>query len=48
MLDQDSRKEKTKMDFMFIHNGKRFEYGFTADNNFIYEREKMKSHLIPK
>ena len=37
MLDQDSRKEKTKMDFMFIHNGKRFEYGFTADNNFIYD-----------
>lgn len=37
MLDQYSNKEKTKMDFMFIHNGKRFEYGFTADANFIYE-----------
>ena len=37
LMDQNSRNEKTKMDFMFVHNGKRFEYGFNADSNFIYE-----------
>ncbi|MBQ3640401.1 ATP-binding protein [bacterium] len=37
LMDQQSRNEKTKMSFMFVHNGKRFEYGFTADFNYIYE-----------
>ena len=37
LMDPNSRNEKTKMDFMFVHNGKRFEYGFSADNKYIYE-----------
>ena len=36
-FDNESRNEKTKMDFLFYHNGKKFEYGFTADAQYIYE-----------
>ena len=37
LFDDSSVKEKTKMDFLFIHNGKKFEYGFTADQQYIYD-----------
>ena len=37
LFDDNSRNGKTKMDFLFYHNGKKFEYGFTADSKYIYE-----------
>lgn len=37
LFDENSRKCKTKMDFLFVHNGKKFEYGFVADNQYIYD-----------
>ena len=37
LFDEDSKKGKTKMDFMFVHNGKKFEYGFLADSQNVYE-----------
>lgn len=36
-FDNKSRNEKTKMDFLFFHKGKKFEYGFVADSKYIYE-----------
>ena len=29
--------EKTKIDFQFINNGKKFAYGFTADKEKVYD-----------
>ncbi len=37
LFDDKSRNGKTKIDFLFYHNGKKFEYGFTADRQYIYE-----------
>ncbi|MBR2801371.1 MAG: ATP-binding protein [Erysipelotrichaceae bacterium] len=37
LFDENKAKEKTKMDFLFVHNGKKFEYGFLADSNYVYE-----------
>ncbi len=37
LLDDDMRKEKTKMDFIFVHNGIKYEYGFRADAQYVYE-----------
>lgn len=37
VFDKNAIKEKTKMDFLFIHNGKKFEYGFTADHQYVYD-----------
>jgi len=37
LLDDDSRKDKTKLDFKFIYNGIKYEYGFVADQINIYE-----------
>lgn len=37
IFDDKSKNEKTRMDFLFYHNGKKFEYGFVADARFIYE-----------
>lgn len=37
LLDDESRKDKTKLDFKFIHNGVKYEYGFVADQFNIYE-----------
>lgn len=36
-FDDKSRNGKTKINFLFFHNGKKFEYGFTADSQYIYE-----------
>lgn len=36
-FDDKAAKEKTRMDFIFIHNGRKFEYGFTADQQYIYD-----------
>lgn len=37
MFDEKSKNKKTKIDFLFYHNGKKFEYGFTADNRYIHD-----------
>ena len=37
LFDERTKREKTKMDFMFVHNGKKFAYGFMADNKYVYE-----------
>lgn len=37
LLDDDSRKNKTQIGFIFVSNGKKFEYGFTADHQYIYD-----------
>ncbi|MBQ9327032.1 MAG: ATP-binding protein [Solobacterium sp.] len=37
LFDEKTQNEKTKMDFLFVHNGKKYEYGFLADTNYIYE-----------
>lgn len=37
LFDDKSRNQKTKMDFLFIHNGKKFGYGFVADAQYVYE-----------
>ena len=37
LFDEATAKEKTKMDFLFVHNGHKFAYGFTADAQYIYE-----------
>ncbi|MDO4501456.1 MAG: ATP-binding protein [Erysipelotrichaceae bacterium] len=37
LLDENSRNEKTKFDFSFIHNGKQYDYGFSATNQVVYD-----------
>ena len=37
LFDEDKSHDKTKFDFMFVHNGKKYEYGFTADQKCIYD-----------
>ncbi len=37
LLDDESRDQKTRFDFIFVHNGQKYEYGFTADRKVIYE-----------
>ncbi len=37
LFDNDSSNRKTKMDFLFTHNGKKFSYGFVADYQYIYD-----------
>ena len=37
LLDESSRNEKTRFDFIFVYNNKKYEYGFTADRKLIYE-----------
>ncbi len=36
-LFDDSEDEKTKVDFLFVHNGKKYEYGFVADAQYVYD-----------
>lgn len=36
-FDNTSSKEPTSFDFIFIANGKKYEYGFSADENKIYD-----------
>ena len=36
-FDEKFKNGKTKMDFMFIHNEKKYAYGFVADINKVYE-----------
>ncbi len=37
LFDETAKKDKTKMDFLFTQNGKKYEYGFLADSQYIYE-----------
>ncbi len=37
LFDKETRIGKTKMDFLFVHNGKKFAYGFVADAQYIHE-----------
>lgn len=37
LMDKDSRNKPTSMDFIFIHNGIEYEYGFKADSRTVYE-----------
>ena len=37
LFDNEPERSKTKMDFLFVSNGKKFEYGFVADSEYIYD-----------
>ena len=37
LLDKNSRNEKRRFDFVFVHEGTKYEYGFTADEDKVYE-----------
>lgn len=37
MFDDVKSKGKTKIDFLFVNNGRKFAYGFVADFQYIYE-----------
>lgn len=37
LLDNESRNNKTRFDFIFTNCGMEYEYGFTVDRNFVYE-----------
>lgn len=37
LFDDTMHKEKTKMDFLFTYNGKKYEYGFVGDSQYIYD-----------
>ena len=37
LFDDKTKNNKTKMDFLFVNNGKKFEYGFVADAEYIYD-----------
>ena len=37
LFDDIKNNDKTKMDFIFINNNKKYEYGFVADNQYIYD-----------
>ena len=37
LFDDKCADGKTEMDFLFINNGKKFKYGFVADNKNVYD-----------
>ena len=37
LLDKTSRKEKTRVDFVFVRKGIKYEYGFVVDSTKVYE-----------
>ena len=37
LMDSESADSKTRFDFIFINNGIKYEYGFTADSYRVYE-----------
>ena len=37
LMDDEGRNEKTRFDFIFIHDGIKYEYGFVADSQKVYE-----------
>ena len=37
LMDEDSRTEKTRFDFIFTYKGMKYEYSFTADTRKVYE-----------
>lgn len=51
LLDRDSKNEKRRFDFVFIHNGIKYEYGFVADEfkvyeEYLYEYTSAKASMI--
>lgn len=51
LLDDNSRNEPTRMDFLFIHNGKKFSYGFEITNEkvlqeYLYEYTSSRPSMI--
>lgn len=51
LLDDYSRKQPTKMDFLYIHNGKKFNYGFEITQKeviqeYLYEYVSSRPSLI--
>ena len=37
LLDDNSKNEKSRFDFIFVHNDIKYEYGFTVDKHKVYE-----------
>lgn len=37
LLDDESKKNKTRFDFIYTYAGKKYEYGFTLDGTNVYE-----------
>ena len=37
LLDDNSKNEKSRFDFIFVHNDIKYEYGFTVDKYKVYE-----------
>ena len=37
VMDEEGRREKTRFDFVFVYGGVKYEYGFVADVNKVYE-----------
>lgn len=37
LLDDESRTNKSRFDFVFVHNNYKYEYGFVIDNKNVYE-----------
>lgn len=51
LFDKDSRNEKRRFDFVFIHKGVKYEYGFVADElkvyeEYLYEYTSAKASMI--
>ena len=37
LFDDETSKGKTKIDFLFVSKGKKYEYGFVADTQYVYD-----------
>lgn len=37
LFDEDTKNDKTKMDFLFVNKGKKYAYGFVADPQYVYD-----------
>ena len=51
LLDRNSRDEKRRIDFVFVYQGTKYEYGFVADDlrvyeEYLYEYTSAKASLI--
>jgi hypothetical protein len=51
LLDENSRNNKRRFDFIFVNNGIKYEYGFTVDEfrvyeEYLYEYKSAKASMI--
>lgn len=37
LLDENSRNNKTKFEFIYVYNGIKYEYGFVLDTQYVWE-----------